>query len=240
MRIGTTAAVNKTFSLIALHVPRTWTLPLPHLKCSTLTSLSPTIPLLLPSRHHHHEKKTKKNQAPSPLPSPSVTTQFMPPLPFIFFFFFFCTSKSNNKMCYVGKATKIFIFIVTALVILGLVLVFGLLRHHLHKSQNCADDSCQSPNLPFPTPPLTVPTGLTPPSPMGFSPPSPPDSGSTPPPSPPDTGTTPLLLSPPPPPLPLPPPPLPPPAAPVTNGAPPPTNNPPSSTVLITPGPLHA
>uniref|UniRef100_A0A6M2EFQ8 Uncharacterized protein n=1 Tax=Populus davidiana TaxID=266767 RepID=A0A6M2EFQ8_9ROSI len=160
-------------------------------------------------------------------------------------------------MCYVGKATKIFIFIVTVLVILGFVLVFGLLRHHLHKSQNCADDSCQSPHLPFPTPPLTVPTGLTPPSPMGFSPPSPPDSGSTPPPSPPDTGTTPLLLSPPPPsppdtgttplllsppppPLPLPPPPLPPPASPVINGAPPPTNNPPSSTVLVTPGPLHA
>ncbi|KAJ6908477.1 hypothetical protein NC651_018782 [Populus alba x Populus x berolinensis] len=139
-------------------------------------------------------------------------------------------------MCYVGKATKIFIFIVTVLVILGFVLVFGLLRHHLHKSQNCADDSCQSPHLPFPTPPLTVPTGLTPPSPMGFSPPSPPDYGSTPPPSPPDTGTTPLLLSPPPPPLPLPPPPLPPPASPVINGAPPPTNNPPSSTVLVTPG----
>lgn len=79
MRIGTTAAVNKTFSLIALHVPRTWTLPLPHPKCSTLASLSPTIPLLLPSSHHHHEKKTKKNQAPSPLPSPSVTTQFLPP-----------------------------------------------------------------------------------------------------------------------------------------------------------------
>jgi len=81
MRIGTTAAVNKTFSLIALHVPRTWTLPLPlpHPKCSTLTSLSPTIPLLLPSSHHHHEKKTKKNQAPSPLPSPSVTTQFLSP-----------------------------------------------------------------------------------------------------------------------------------------------------------------
>ncbi|KAJ6908476.1 hypothetical protein NC651_018782 [Populus alba x Populus x berolinensis] len=136
-------------------------------------------------------------------------------------------------MCYVGKATKIFIFIVTVLVILGFVLVFGLLRHHLHKSQNCADDSCQSPHLPFPTPPLTVPTGLTPPSPMGFSPPSPPDYGSTPPPSPPDTGTTPL--SPPPPPLPLPPPPLPPPASPVINGAPPPTNNPPSSTVLVTP-----
>ncbi|KAJ6289340.1 hypothetical protein OIU76_025202 [Salix suchowensis] len=88
-------------------------------------------------------------------------------------------------MCYVGKATKIFIFIATVLVILGLALFFSLLSHH-HKSQNCADDSCRHPQLSFPTPPTVTP-GPTPPSPMGFYPPSPPDSGSTPPP--PDTGT---------------------------------------------------
>ncbi|KAB5548367.1 hypothetical protein DKX38_011773 [Salix brachista] len=152
-------------------------------------------------------------------------------------------------MCYVGKATKIFIFIATVLVILGLALFFSLLSHH-QKSQNCADDSCRHPQLSFPTPP-TVPPGPTPPSPMGFYPPSPPDSGSTPPPPdtgtnqppppppdtganqppPPDTGTNqqppPTLLLPPPPPLLLPPPP-----PPVITGAPSPSNNPPGRTVV--------
>ncbi|CAK7355382.1 unnamed protein product [Dovyalis caffra] len=142
-------------------------------------------------------------------------------------------------MCYVGKATKIFIFIVTVLVIFGIVLGFGLIRHHLRKSHKCSDDDCQPPQLTFPTPTTTVPTGQTPPTPVGFSQPSPPDSGSSPPPpSPPDTGTNlPPPTPPPPPPLLLSPPPLspPPPAVPAITGAPPPSNNPPSSTVLVTP-----
>ncbi|KAL3567568.1 hypothetical protein D5086_030219 [Populus alba] len=163
-------------------------------------------------------------------------------------------------MCYVGKATKIFIFIVTVLVILGLVLGFELLRHRLHKSHKCSDedDDCHPPQLTFPNPTTSGPSGLTPPSTAGISqssppppppppPPTPPDIGTNlpppppPPPTPPDIGTN---LPPPPPPSPLllspPPPPPPPPTVPAVTGAPPPSNNPPSSTVLVTPGPLHA
>ncbi|XP_038991290.1 uncharacterized protein Os04g0629400-like [Hibiscus syriacus] len=55
------------------------------------------------------------------------------------------------KICYVGKATKIFIFIVTVLVALGLVLGFGLIRHGHKNSHKCSGDSCSS--LVFPTPP---------------------------------------------------------------------------------------
>ncbi|KAJ6289884.1 hypothetical protein OIU78_025741 [Salix suchowensis] len=136
-------------------------------------------------------------------------------------------------MCYIGKATKIFIFIVTVLVILGFVLGFGLLRHRLHKSHKCSDDDddCHSPQLSFPDPTTSGPSGPTPPSTAGFS------QSSPPPPSPPVIGTN---LPPPPPP---PPPPLllspPPPAVPAITGAPTPYN-PPSSTVLVTPGPVHA
>ncbi|XP_044466570.1 protein TRACHEARY ELEMENT DIFFERENTIATION-RELATED 7A [Mangifera indica] len=100
-------------------------------------------------------------------------------------------------MCYVGKATKIFIFIVTVLVVLGLVFGFGLLRHGIRKSHNCSGDSCHSPPNLFPNPGSNLPTpagssqpspappdlGSTPPSPPNYS--TPPDPGSIPPPSPP-------------------------------------------------------
>jgi len=196
-----------------------------------------------PSSSHrtpsHHEKKTKKNQTQSP----SVTYQTL---------LSFCPKKSTTtttNMCYVGKATKIFIFIVTVLVILGLVLGYELLRHRLHKSHQCSgdDDDCHPPQLTFPNPTTSGPSGLPPPSTAGiyqFSPPppTPPDSGTNlhppppPPPTPPDIGTN-LPPPPPPPPLLLSPPP---PSAPDITGAPPPSNNPPSNTVLVTPGPVHA
>ncbi|KAJ6683513.1 hypothetical protein OIU85_007224 [Salix viminalis] len=88
-------------------------------------------------------------------------------------------------MCYIGKATKIFIFIVTVLVILGFVLGFGLLRHRLHKSHKCSDgdDDCHSPQLSFPDPTTSGPSGPTPPSTAGFS------QSSPPPPTPPVIGT---------------------------------------------------
>jgi hypothetical protein len=202
-----------------------------------ITTLTLTL-RLLPTEHHHHEKKTKKKQTPSP----SVTYQTL---------LSFCPKKSTTtttNMCYVGKATKIFIFIVTVLVILGLVLGYELLRHRLHKSHKCSgdDDDCHPPQLTFPNPTTSGPSGLTPPSAAGiyqFSPPppTPPDSGTNlhpppPPPTPPDIGTN-LPPPPPPPPLLLSPPP---PAVPAVTGAPPPSNNPPSSTVLVTPGPVHA
>uniref|UniRef100_A0A6M2EJM2 Uncharacterized protein n=1 Tax=Populus davidiana TaxID=266767 RepID=A0A6M2EJM2_9ROSI len=141
-------------------------------------------------------------------------------------------------MCYVGKATKIFIFIVTVLVILGLVLGFELLRHRLHKSHKCSDedDDCHPPQLTFPNPTTSGPSGLTPPSTAGISQSSPPPPPPPPPPTPPDISTnlpppppSPLLLSPPPPSPP-------PPTVPAVTEAPPPSNNPPSSTVLVTPG----
>ncbi|XP_050134263.1 proline-rich receptor-like protein kinase PERK2 isoform X1 [Malus sylvestris] len=122
-------------------------------------------------------------------------------------------------MCYVGKATKIFIFVVTVLVVLGLVLGFGVLRHGFQKSHKCSADSysCRplsSPPIQFPNPnsgsnqpipPNSDPT-LTQPSPPNpnFNPPpppnpdltpSPPTSISTPPPPTPPTS----ILSPPPP-----------------------------------------
>ncbi|KAL6561339.1 hypothetical protein OROMI_016940 [Orobanche minor] len=55
-------------------------------------------------------------------------------------------------MCYVGKATKIFIFIVTVFLVTGLILGFSLLRHHgIHsKSNKCSSGSC----------PLTAPVIL--------------------------------------------------------------------------------
>ncbi|PQP91541.1 circumsporozoite protein-like [Prunus yedoensis var. nudiflora] len=100
-------------------------------------------------------------------------------------------------MCYVGKATKIFIFVVTVLVVLGLVLGFGVLRHGLQKTHKCSSDSdschsLSSPPLIFPNPnsssnqpnpPSTDPT-LTQPSPPtpNFNPPPPnPDSNQPPP-----------------------------------------------------------
>lgn len=138
-------------------------------------------------------------------------------------------------MCYVGKATKIFIFVVTVLIVLGLTLGFGLFRHKSHK---CSGDSCHS------SPPITFPNPNTPvnPSPPDSNPfytdtqPTPPGSNPTPPPRPPPPDPTlappppaPLLLSPPPPPI-----------GPSITGSPPPSYSPPSNTVLVTPGPVHA
>ncbi|KAG6589183.1 hypothetical protein SDJN03_17748, partial [Cucurbita argyrosperma subsp. sororia] len=77
-------------------------------------------------------------------------------------------------MCYVGKATKIFIFIVTVLVVLGLVLAFGVFRHSLQKPHKCLGDSCFSPPTAFPNP-NSVPSGSAA-SNQPQNPPKPPDS----------------------------------------------------------------
>ncbi|KAK8613406.1 hypothetical protein V6N13_101168 [Hibiscus sabdariffa] len=117
-------------------------------------------------------------------------------------------------MCYVGKATKIFIFIATVLVVSGLVLGFGLLRHGLQKSHShkCDGDSCRPPPNVFPnpisttnTPPFSSPSSsYNPPSPAidSNSPPSPPavhDPTPTPPPPITDPNLPPPQLPPPPP-----------------------------------------
>ncbi|XP_042972821.1 sulfated surface glycoprotein 185-like [Carya illinoinensis] len=140
-------------------------------------------------------------------------------------------------MCYVGKATKIFIFIVTVLVVIGLLLGFGLLRHALQKTHKCSGDSCHSYSsspvaVPFPNP-LSVPP--TPPNPN----PSP-DPGTSNQPSPPNPNPS---LSPPPPYSNLSPPPPysdpspPPPSPPLPSMAAPPSNLP--TPALVTPGPVH-
>ncbi|XP_059285050.1 pollen-specific leucine-rich repeat extensin-like protein 3 [Lycium ferocissimum] len=139
-------------------------------------------------------------------------------------------------MCYVGKATKIFIFIVTVLIVTGLILGFGLLRHRNQKNSNkCSDDSCnqnqyESPIVANfsnnPVSPLPIPN-LPPPPP----PPTPTDNPS---PETPDLAPPPPPLSPPL--VSLPPPPLPPPAVTL---APPPALSPPSP-VTVTPGPVHS
>ena len=43
----------------------------------------------------------------------------------------------ETTMYYGGKATKIFIFIVTVLAVTGLVIDFGLLRHSIQKTHKC-------------------------------------------------------------------------------------------------------
>ncbi|KAH7861805.1 hypothetical protein Vadar_031052 [Vaccinium darrowii] len=130
-------------------------------------------------------------------------------------------------MCYVGKATKIFIFIVAALVVTGLVLGFGLFQSAIHKSHKCSGDSCnQSPVvLPNPTTPSAPTSATLTPNPNPSSNPYPP------PPTPPnpDPGSTatppPLVFPPPPPPV-------------VVTAAPPPNFSPPSP--VVTPGPAQA
>ncbi|GLT58633.1 hypothetical protein SLA2020_315070 [Shorea laevis] len=156
-------------------------------------------------------------------------------------------------MCYVGKATKIFIFIVTVLVVLGLVLGFGLLRHGLQKTHKCSGDSCFSPSSPIVIPNPTSsssPPGSNPPS-FGSTQPSPPTSNPSPnPPTsnpPPPSIPPPTLPSPtenpsPPPPItnPNPPPQFstpPPPPSTATLAAPP--FNPPNP-ALVTPGPVNS
>lgn len=87
-------------------------------------------------------------------------------------------------MCYVGKATKIFIFIVTVLVVLGLVLGFGFMRHGLQKSHKCSGNSCFSPPAVFPNPNSATPGGAAPISASNQpqNPPNPPYSNPNPPP----------------------------------------------------------
>lgn len=144
-------------------------------------------------------------------------------------------------MCYVGKATKIFIFIVTVLVVLGLVLGFGLLRHGLQKTHKCFGDSCQSSSSFYSPPaPVVLSPGFGPPNPNPNPNPSPDSSSNQP--SPPNPNPNPSL-SPPPPnsnPILSPPPTNPNPSAPPppTMVVPPPMNQP--SPVPITPGPAHA
>ncbi|CAI0550233.1 unnamed protein product [Linum tenue] len=154
-------------------------------------------------------------------------------------------------MCYVGKATKIFIFIVAVAVVAGLILAFGLFRrgasHQSRRQCSPEDESCYSP--PAPAAVFANPNPATPSSPGSSSSPisaqpSPPtpDSGNQPPPFSPPSAPPPAqeTASPPPPlqPLPISPPP---PNAPAITGAPPPSSlNPPSGTVLVAPGPVHA
>ncbi|KAL6213489.1 hypothetical protein ACLB2K_012936 [Fragaria x ananassa] len=74
--------------------------------------------------------------------------------------------ETNPNMCYVGKATKIFIFVVTILVRVGIVLGFGILSHNLRdKSHKCSDNSCGSSPLQFPSPTSTFNLISTPPPP---------------------------------------------------------------------------
>ncbi|PWA51143.1 hypothetical protein CTI12_AA466430 [Artemisia annua] len=103
-----------------------------------------------------------------------------------------------------GKATKIFIFIISVIAITGLVVGFGFIRHHTHpKSHQCSSgDDClfsgyspptpPSAQLPFPSlPNPSNPSDQTtsPPSPpqppeTAQSPPAPPSENSQPPPAP--------------------------------------------------------
>lgn len=154
--------------------------------------------------------------------------------------------KNNKRMCYVGKATKIFIFIVTVLVVLGLVLGLGILsRHHRHNNtlNKCSDGSCFHQSPPFtdpnfnpPTPPSSIPPPPTSPTvPVTNSPP--PVTNPTPPPPPSDTDPSsppppPMLQSPPPPPEESDPPNPP-------SVAAPPTNNPTPEPALVAQGPVH-
>lgn len=132
-------------------------------------------------------------------------------------------------MCYVGKATKIFIFIVAALVVTGLFLGFGLFRSALHKSHKCSGDSCNDQASPavFPNP---TSTPSTPTSASTLTPTPNPSSNPYPPPPAPNPGS----LTPPPPPevMPPPPPPV------VVTAAPPPNFAPPSP--VVTPGPVQS
>ncbi|KAI3736256.1 hypothetical protein L6452_15794 [Arctium lappa] len=156
-------------------------------------------------------------------------------------------------MCYIGKATKIFIFIITVLVITGILIGFTVLRHTIHpKSHKCSGDSCYQSDFypPPPSPEIPISTNPSDPTsnPSPFPPPPPPSSGSSSNLSPPPPPTAASLASPPsgssanqtPPPPPTP---VvisaPPPPTPVVIPAPPPVFNPPSP-VPVTPGPVNS
>ncbi|GFZ05523.1 hypothetical protein Acr_17g0010950 [Actinidia rufa] len=120
-------------------------------------------------------------------------------------------------MCYVGKATKIFIFIVTVVVVTGLVFwIWGSSARYFTSPINApATSLATSPRWwfsPNPSPSTLTPTTIYP-----NSPPPPPSI-----PPPPDTGSTPT---------PTPPPPV------VVTAAPPPSFTPP--TPVGTPGPVQ-
>ncbi|KAG8386987.1 hypothetical protein BUALT_Bualt03G0205700 [Buddleja alternifolia] len=98
-------------------------------------------------------------------------------------------------MCYVGKATKIFIFLVTVMVVMSIGLLLGyfnLLRGHSSAyggSHKCSHDLCpQATPIVFPTPtpnlsPMPPPTLSSPPPPQQLTsslPPSPPPTLSPP------------------------------------------------------------
>ncbi|XP_042431178.1 uncharacterized protein Os04g0629400-like [Zingiber officinale] len=83
--------------------------------------------------------------------------------------------EEEGKMwCYVGKATKIFFFVVVVLLVVGLVLGFGLLRRtgsgsssHVHG--DCDGRSCQ-PALPQQVPAAaSQPPLLSPPNPAAVT-----------------------------------------------------------------------
>ncbi|KVH95951.1 extensin-like [Cynara cardunculus var. scolymus] len=91
-------------------------------------------------------------------------------------------------MCYIGKATKIFIFIVAAIVVTGLVVGFGLFGRNIHpKSHKCTGEYCSLPDysppppLQFPFPSVTVPNASNPSDPTFNSdaPPPPPSASPT-------------------------------------------------------------
>ncbi|XP_038995386.1 SH3 domain-containing protein C23A1.17-like [Hibiscus syriacus] len=124
------------------------------------------------------------------------------------------------KICYVGKATKIFTFIATVLGILGLVLGLGLFRHGLRKPHKCSGDSCPSSSIVFPSSFNTPPP---PPPPVNGTFNQPPSPASSPP-----TADPTATASPSPPP-----PQFPPPPASTAVLAPPPNNHP--SPVMVAP-----
>ncbi|XP_039146750.1 uncharacterized protein Os04g0629400-like [Dioscorea cayenensis subsp. rotundata] len=91
-------------------------------------------------------------------------------------------------MCYIGKATKIFFFIVAILAVSGLILGFGVLRRGAsNKTHGCNDPQCRPTAVPFEPPPsssssstfspliASPPTFFSPPNPIPFpvSPPVP-------------------------------------------------------------------
>ncbi|GMH07186.1 hypothetical protein Nepgr_009026 [Nepenthes gracilis] len=125
-------------------------------------------------------------------------------------------------MCYVGKATKIFIFIVTVVAVITLVLGFGLLRRGIKKFHKCADPSCRSSPIELPKPNASSNPNLNPnPNPSPGTNNYPPPTANTNPNPPPSSN------------------PYPPPPPAVTTAAPP-TDSPPSTALGSSPGPVYA
>ncbi|KAI3714125.1 hypothetical protein L1987_72715 [Smallanthus sonchifolius] len=162
-------------------------------------------------------------------------------------------------MCYVGKATKIFIFIVAVIVVTGLVVGLSILGRNIHpKSHKCSGDECSISDSDYsPPPPFQIPFPSLP----NYNPSDPTASSTSPPPPPPETYLSPpappeTSLSPPETSLPQPPPPetslTPPPSTSLDNPSPPPpipvsvvtppaavTAAPPPA-VEVSPGPMNS